>query len=102
MTDGSWTEEGTEAKIFGPKTRLYFSLGKEMCKRRLCKGHYLRSRLRWGNSEGGCFAGDFEKQVTIWRAPPLGTPKDIASGNWHLSFYGPVRGTWMVGSFTRY
>ena len=37
-----------------------------------------------------------------WRAPPLGTARDIASGNWQFSSYGPLRGTWRVGSFTRY
>jgi hypothetical protein len=37
FTDGSWTEQGTEARTYGPKTRLFFPLGKEICKRRLWK-----------------------------------------------------------------
>jgi hypothetical protein len=31
-----------------------------------------------GNLEGaGSFTGDFERQVIIWRALPLGTPRDM-------------------------
>jgi hypothetical protein len=32
FTDGFWTEEGTEAGICGPRTRLFFSLDKRYLK----------------------------------------------------------------------
>jgi hypothetical protein len=32
FTDGSGTEEGNEAGIYGLRTKLLFSLGKEICK----------------------------------------------------------------------
>ena len=27
FTDGSWREKGNETRVYGPKTRLFFSLG---------------------------------------------------------------------------
>jgi hypothetical protein len=39
--DCSWTEKGTEVGIYGPKTRPFFALGKEICKRSLCKEESL-------------------------------------------------------------
>ena len=35
-----------------------------------------------GNLEGaGSITGDFERQVIIWRAAPLGIPKDVKEGS---------------------
>ena len=55
---------GTKAGINWPKMRLLFSLGKEICRRRLWKG----ASLSIGSSDGGMwrggsFTGDFERQV---------------------------------------
>jgi hypothetical protein len=49
FTNGSGTGQGTEAGIYGPKTRLFFLLGEEICKRRLWK----RASLTIGSSVGG-------------------------------------------------
>jgi hypothetical protein len=53
---------GTEAGINGPKTRLLFSLGNNICRRRLWKGESLSI----GSSAGGMWRG----------APLLGTLRD--------------------------
>jgi hypothetical protein len=58
--------------------RLFISLGKEICKERLCTGAYLSiGGSVGGNMEGGSFTGDFERRVTIWKAPPIGSPTDM-------------------------
>jgi hypothetical protein len=38
FTDGCGTEDGTQAEICGPRTRVFFSVGKEVCKIRLWRG----------------------------------------------------------------
>jgi hypothetical protein len=72
-----WDRIGTEAGIYGPKTRLFYSLGKELCTKRFWKS----ARLSIGGSVwepgGGLFTGGFERQATIWRTPPLGSPRDV-------------------------
>jgi hypothetical protein len=68
------------------------------------KGHLSPHMwLQWGNQEGGSFTEDFERQFTIWSAPPLVSPRDtyktaVETG---VSLHrGPVGGTWRTGSFT--
>jgi hypothetical protein len=57
--------------------RLLFSLGKEICKRILWKGAYLSKGGSVGNLGRGILLwGDF-RQVTVWRAPPLGSVRDM-------------------------
>jgi hypothetical protein len=41
FTDSCWTEKGAECGTHGPKTRLFSSVGKEMCKKRIWKGASL-------------------------------------------------------------
>jgi hypothetical protein len=53
FTGGCGMEWGTEAGIYGPKTRLLFSVGKEICKRRLWKG----ASLSIGRCVGGTWRG---------------------------------------------
>jgi hypothetical protein len=57
------------------KRRWFFSRWvKSYVKKALQRGISLHRWLRWWNMEGGSFTEEFERQVTIWRAPPLGAP----------------------------
>jgi hypothetical protein len=51
-----------------------------MYKKALEIGIYLARGPVVGTWRGGFFSGDFERQVIIWRAPPLGTPRDVKEG----------------------
>jgi hypothetical protein len=56
----------------------------------------IHSWLRWGNLEGvGLFTGDFERQVTIWTASPLGSRRDVYENGLETG----VRGTRRNESF---
>jgi hypothetical protein len=102
FTNMPGTEQGKQAGVYGPKMGLFFSLGKEIYKRRLWKG----ASLSIGGSDGGTcrgdsFTRDFERQVTIWRAHPLGSLRDMYEKALEtgISLHrGPIRGTQRKGS----
>jgi len=48
-----WAEEGTEAGMYGLRMRLFFSLGKRMCKRKLWQGVSVSVHGSIGEP-GGC------------------------------------------------
>jgi hypothetical protein len=56
FTDGSGTEQGIEDGIYGPRMRLFFSLGKRICKNKALKVDIALT--------GGC-AGE------TWKGVPL-------------------------------
>jgi len=52
---------------------------------------------------GGLFTGDFERQVTIWRASPLGSRRDVFKEGLETGVvlhWCPVGGTWRRESST--
>lgn len=57
-----------------------------------------------GNLEGvSSFAGDFERQVIIWRALLLGTPRGMYKKALEMGISlarGPVEGTWKGDFFS--
>jgi hypothetical protein len=54
--------------------------------------------------EGGSFTEDSERQVTIWRTPPLEAPRDTYKKVLETCsplIKGPIRGRWRSGPFSR-
>jgi hypothetical protein len=64
FTGGSRTKQGTKAQIYGPNTKLFFSLSKDRNKRRFWKGARHSTGAPLGkNGGGGSITRDFERQV---------------------------------------
>jgi len=51
-----------------------------MYKKALEMGIFLPRGPIEGTWKGGFFSADFERQVIIWRAPSVGTPRDVKEG----------------------
>jgi len=89
FTGGSWTKQGTKDQIYGPNTKLFFSLSKERSKRRFWKGALHSTGAPFGKTGGGLhYQGLREtgKKKRLWKL--------------NVSFYrSSAMGTWREGPF---